>query len=384
MLKQTMLIDMKKKIGRNDPCPCGSGKKYKKCCLGRDGRAANKFPPEIEMNPYERLAILRFGEELRERPELLKMISDKVKSTKNGENLPTRESFDEFVSGMWTSEKLEAMSTDAIIAKLTIMGVKFEEQLFRQQVRDYICAIQLAEDHYYTQNWHAPGQDEDFIWLAITELWQRLIPERLNVEMIDDLIMDGYDDIRNGFDEDAFDKWEKAWNMLKRMIPTTIRSVEKADQFAGKQLEQSLSNWCQDFADLKIDGLEDSVYEKRISFCQDFLTVFPDSDESVIQSILAGEAECYAFTGIIKAADKVFEDLIARDPKNAWGYIRWGNLYCEFAGLQNDFKTETKFPVDYNKAEQIYRLGLAKCTVNVDNLKKRLKELETEKAENGS
>ena len=22
-------------IGRNDPCPCGSGKKYKKCC-GRD------------------------------------------------------------------------------------------------------------------------------------------------------------------------------------------------------------------------------------------------------------------------------------------------------------------------------------------------------------
>jgi preprotein translocase subunit SecA len=24
------------KIGRNDPCPCGSGKKYKKCC----GKAA--------------------------------------------------------------------------------------------------------------------------------------------------------------------------------------------------------------------------------------------------------------------------------------------------------------------------------------------------------
>ena len=22
------------KIGRNDPCPCGSGKKYKKCCAG--------------------------------------------------------------------------------------------------------------------------------------------------------------------------------------------------------------------------------------------------------------------------------------------------------------------------------------------------------------
>ena len=32
-----------KKVGRNDPCPCGSGKKFKKCCesqmLGRRFRA---------------------------------------------------------------------------------------------------------------------------------------------------------------------------------------------------------------------------------------------------------------------------------------------------------------------------------------------------------
>ena len=24
------------KIGRNDPCPCGSGKKYKRCCIDRE------------------------------------------------------------------------------------------------------------------------------------------------------------------------------------------------------------------------------------------------------------------------------------------------------------------------------------------------------------
>ncbi|MGB2726911.1 MAG: SEC-C metal-binding domain-containing protein [Halobacteriota archaeon] len=31
---QTVQIkrEREKKIGRNDPCPCGSGKKYKKCC----------------------------------------------------------------------------------------------------------------------------------------------------------------------------------------------------------------------------------------------------------------------------------------------------------------------------------------------------------------
>lgn len=39
MLKQVLLDDLdkpftgQKKVGRNDPCPCGSGKKYKKCCM---------------------------------------------------------------------------------------------------------------------------------------------------------------------------------------------------------------------------------------------------------------------------------------------------------------------------------------------------------------
>lgn len=28
-----------KKIGRNDPCPCGSGKKYKNCCMKKDQEA---------------------------------------------------------------------------------------------------------------------------------------------------------------------------------------------------------------------------------------------------------------------------------------------------------------------------------------------------------
>ena len=28
-----------KKVGRNDPCPCGSGKKYKKCCLPKEEEA---------------------------------------------------------------------------------------------------------------------------------------------------------------------------------------------------------------------------------------------------------------------------------------------------------------------------------------------------------
>ncbi len=44
------------KAGRNDPCPCGSGKKYKKCCLAKDqaaslSRAAVIPPPPSSVAP---------------------------------------------------------------------------------------------------------------------------------------------------------------------------------------------------------------------------------------------------------------------------------------------------------------------------------------------
>jgi preprotein translocase subunit SecA len=29
--RQSLVANNLKKVGRNDPCPCGSGKKYKKC-----------------------------------------------------------------------------------------------------------------------------------------------------------------------------------------------------------------------------------------------------------------------------------------------------------------------------------------------------------------
>ena len=32
LLNPPKTVVAEKKVGRNDPCPCGSGKKYKKCC----------------------------------------------------------------------------------------------------------------------------------------------------------------------------------------------------------------------------------------------------------------------------------------------------------------------------------------------------------------
>ena len=30
---QAPILRVERRVGRNDPCPCGSGKKFKKCCV---------------------------------------------------------------------------------------------------------------------------------------------------------------------------------------------------------------------------------------------------------------------------------------------------------------------------------------------------------------
>ena len=51
------------KLGRNDPCSCGSGKKYKKCCAQTAGASARAIPPALDLTPlYEFLKAGRNAE----------------------------------------------------------------------------------------------------------------------------------------------------------------------------------------------------------------------------------------------------------------------------------------------------------------------------------
>ncbi|MCL5035688.1 MAG: SEC-C domain-containing protein [Chloroflexi bacterium] len=49
---------MKKKIGRNELCPCGSGKKYKKCCLNKILQPSHLKSLEAEFAQYDQLELI--------------------------------------------------------------------------------------------------------------------------------------------------------------------------------------------------------------------------------------------------------------------------------------------------------------------------------------
>jgi len=50
------------KVGRNQPCPCGSGKKYKKCCLGKEKVSSDLLYRRLG-EAHDRLAhrLMRYG-----------------------------------------------------------------------------------------------------------------------------------------------------------------------------------------------------------------------------------------------------------------------------------------------------------------------------------
>jgi predicted TPR repeat methyltransferase len=44
-------------VGRNDPCPCGSGRKYKKCCMQREGVPLPGAPPSVAQGEEEAIQL---------------------------------------------------------------------------------------------------------------------------------------------------------------------------------------------------------------------------------------------------------------------------------------------------------------------------------------
>src|SRR6204780_420823 len=67
------------KIGRNDRCPCGSGKKYKQCCLASDEAAAR--PVQQAAAPARRASLasyLREHDQLDELTEASNAVVDMV------------------------------------------------------------------------------------------------------------------------------------------------------------------------------------------------------------------------------------------------------------------------------------------------------------------
>ncbi|RCV66032.1 hypothetical protein C5S53_00750 [Methanophagales archaeon] len=193
--------------------------------------------------------------------------------------------------------------------------------------------------------------------------------KRYNFEQLDEMMQRGYDLKDKGRLKECCNLWLELWEHLKKRFTSDISAIEDVDLgvFTGIQLY----NWSQNL-DMVLwnAGLEDtSFFRKRLEFCREFYRMFPDTNSSVIENMMRGEANSYFFLSDSENGDEAFKKLIEEFPESAWGYIDWGDMYC--SAMQDD-----KVPADYDKAERIYRVGLDNATFDRDVIKERLQHLE--------
>jgi tetratricopeptide (TPR) repeat protein len=300
------------KIGRNDTCPCGSGKKFKKCCL----------------------------KTLRQR--------------------------------RWTIEEVSSLSTDEILTKLAELGFKVTEKGFCEAVEHFYSAGELAEHWFSINKVIVKGFNEDFPLIAAIVLWERLTPNVMSSEKLNEMMQEGYDLSSEGKNGEGCRVWLEVWEHLKERFTPEMKSISEAEQvFCG---EQCLFNWCQDLeTELSNAGVKDPIYyEKRIKYCREFCMLLPETDRSIIENMKRAEAETYYYLGKVEEGESAFQELIEEFPDSAWAYIGWGDMYWLFS--------ESKAERDYDKAESIYRMALERSVEMKEDVLERLDDLEKERS----
>lgn len=172
-------------------------------------------------------------------------------------------------------------------------------------------------------------------------------------------------------------KWDEVWENLKKEITPDIKAIN--DLESKLKLEVSLFNWCQDYEmELEKAGAEDiAYYEKRVKYCKEFVSLLPNSDKHIIENMRRAEAESYFALGEPDKGEKVFEKLVKDFPKSAWVYIGWGDMYCLFRMNKDN-------PIDFEKAQKLYREALSFAEEEKEDILDRLEALEIEKKKHKS
>ena len=196
-------------------------------------------------------------------------------------------------------------------------------------------------------------------------------PTVQNRDELDLLMEKGWSLLQKNETANACDVWIELWNSLKNRFKPEFRDIKDAETiFSGCEL---IYNWCQDLeTELGNAGIEDPVYyQKRIAYCDEFCSIFPESDELLMHNMKRAIAESHFALGNVDDGNRCFKEMIELYPKNVWGYIGWGDMYLW--PMKKDVKP------DYGKAEQIYKMALGKDIEGEKDLINRLDELKNER-----
>ena len=261
--------------------------------------------------------------------------------------------------------------TDAeLLEKLRSFDPALDRSTLERLCAGALSAQEVAEPlierrRFKTEDERIQGE---WIWIAITSLWQKWWPDRVCLELLDDKIQAGYRHLEQRRTAEAAESWLSAWEDVLKLLDTTgIRSIQAFDD--RFPLTQSLYNWSQDLEDgLWNAGLDDPQFLRaRISVCEEALTSFPHEDQLITENRRRALAESLFELGETGRAEELYESWLTHDPRWGWGWIGWSDCY---------WKWNRGRPKDHGRGEEILRRGYAVTGVrDLEDIAERLSEL---------
>lgn len=304
---------MANKIGRNEACPCGSGKKYKQCCLDSAPTPARSRPPlpPLPVRAPARKTLrgasftLAAAEavskgllpDLELHPWIVAQLRERTGLGPGGQ------------PPVWTIGRVRAMETAALQGTLARLGVQVDKASMEAAARENFSAWDLSLD------WAHTGLDPEFLGLVACELWRRWVPDLVSLEMIDEGMQVGYDKREAGDARGACAAWLDTWMSLLDTLPDE-RSIDALDAAFGPGLN-TIGNWAGDVA-TEVRGLVRSDPTLGRWALAVYRAVAEQLGDRRIRRDLA---ELHYGLGETAEGEHILTELIREDPDDADAYV---------------------------------------------------------------
>ena len=263
-----------------------------------------------------------------------------------------------------TMQKVESLTTEEIIKKLREFGIEFKKDQFILDAHRFYSVEELARNWETSVSVNLDGFESDFIFFAVTVLWERLTPDIICFEKIADMIDEGYEFLDKDEEKRACESWLESWNHLKERFKPEMRNIRDADEIYNFPVY--IMDWNQDFM---MALMNTNLFQELIDLGCELLNYFPNSDDLFIHNVLRYIADTYFALDQIEKGEKEFKSLVKQFPENPWGFIGWGDQYSNFQ----------KEHFNFEKAKMLYLKGLEIDKSKRETVSRKLEFLEIDK-----
>jgi len=236
---------------------------------------------------------------------------------------------------------------EVILAKLKSIGIELDRATLAEWSRTAASAEELSEQ-LRAKGIVPPDEMDDWMWLGLTVLWERWLPQQPSFEMLDDKIQAGCKQVKKDAAK-ACETWLDAWQDIMTIMDThQIKDIDEFDErFGGSEM---VSNWLGDLAMHLSDAgtKEPRFLHCLIALCEEVPRRWPNMDNLTKENFRRDLAVTHFRLGDTAIANDMFQGWLKDDPEWGCGWIGWSNCYSwKCAGSRN-----------LDEAERILKLGL--------------------------